>query len=285
MNRRLHFWGPHIWFLGPPLSWLVLFYALPLLLVVLFSFWQTINFTLVRTFTLANYANLIKPLYLDTFLRTIKVSLFATFICAVVGYPIAYYLARKVRRFRLILLMMVILPLWTSYLVRTFAWMLILGRNGIINYFLKKLGLIDESLTWLLYSDFAVTIGLVHIYLPFMILPTYAVIEKLSPDLFEAAEDLGASRLMILFCITLPLSLPGIATGCLFVFIQSVGAFVTPELLGGTRSMMIGNIIAQQFGIAYEYPFGSAMALVVMLIILIVASITLRYGRPRGVKT
>ena len=186
------------------------------------------------------------------------------------------------RRYKLTLLLLVILPLWTSYLVRTYAWMLILGTQGVINQALMGLGLVREPITWLLYSDFAVTIALVHIYMPYLILPLYVVLEKIDPSLLEAAWDLGGGRARTFVSVILPLSLPGIASGCLFVFIPAMGAFVTPELLGGTRSIMTGSIIAQQFGVAYEYPFGSALALALMGVIFATAAIALRYGKPRG---
>jgi spermidine/putrescine transport system permease protein len=269
-------------FLVPPTTWLVFFFVLPMVVMLLFSFRQTVNFKIIPSFTLANYANLLKPLYASTFARTVRISLMVTAISVVLGYPVAYFLARKVHRFRTVLLMLVILPLWTSYLVRTFAWILLLGTNGVINYGLRGLGLIHEPLPWLLYSDFAVTIALVHIYMPFMILPLYAVLEKLDSRLLEAAADLGAGAARTFLHITLPLSLSGLITGCLFVFIPSMGAFVTPELLGGTRSILIGSIIAQQFGVAFEYPFGSAMALALMAMILTVATVALRYSRLRG---
>jgi spermidine/putrescine transport system permease protein len=270
--------------LGLPVGWLVLFFVAPMTLMLILSFWQTVNFTIVPTFTLNNYANLSKPLYVSSFVRTVRIALIVTAVSALLGYPVAYYLARKVHRFRTVLLMLAILPLWTSYLVRTFAWLLILGTNGVVNYTLSSTGLIDEPLRWLLYSDFAVTIALVHIYVPFMILPIYAVLEKLDLRLLEAARDLGASRWRVFRHVTLPLSLSGLATGCLFVFIPSMGAFETPELLGGTRSIMIGSIIAQQFGAAFEYPFGSAMALTLMTIILAVATVVLRSSRRRGLE-
>lgn len=271
-------------FLSPPIGWLVLFFLVPMGIVTVFSFWQTDNFKIVSAWTLKNYVALGKPLYLNTFLRSIRISLTVTAIAAVLSYPVAYFLARKIQRFRMMLLMLVILPLWTSYLVRTFAWMLILGTHGIINTFLLRLGVIGEPLSWLLYSDFAVIVALTHIYMPFMVLPLYAVLEKLDGAMLEAARDLGAGTARTFWHVTLPLSLPGLATGCLFVFIPSMGAFVTPEILGGTRSLMIGSIIAQQFGIVFEYPFGSAMALVLMGIILTVARVVLRYGRPQGLQ-
>lgn len=271
-------------FLGPPNAWLVLFFVLPMVTMVLYSFWRLVDYEIVAEFTFRNYERLTGDLYVTVFWRTIRISVIVTAISLLIGYPVAYYLARKVRRFRLTLLMLIILPLWTSYLVRTYAWMLLLGTNGVINKALLGIGLVNEPVAWLLYSDFAVIVALAHIYMPYLILPIYAVLEKLDESLFEASKDLGGGRLRTFLHVTLPLSLPGIATGCIFVFIPSMGAFVTPELLGGTRSILVGSIIAQQFGVAYEYPFGSAMALVVMVIILVFAAIALRFGRPRGLR-
>jgi spermidine/putrescine transport system permease protein len=152
----------------------------------------------------------------------------------------------------------------------------------VANQALLGAGVIDAPLTWLLYSDFAVTIALVHIYLPYLILPLYAVLEKIDASVLEAAWDLGGGRARTFLSVILPLSLPGVATGCLFVLIPSMGAFITPELLGGTRSIMIGSIVAQQFGVAYEYPFGSALALTLMGLILLFSVALLRAGRLRG---
>ncbi len=270
-------------FLGVPGLWVGLFFVLPMVTIVLLSFWRVVDYEIVADFTLANYEKLIRPLYVGVFWRTIKISLLVTAISLIVGYPVAYYLARKTRRFRLTLLVLVILPLWTSYLVRTYAWMLILGTKGAVNQALQAVGLTSEPISWLLYSDFAVTLALVHIYMPYLILPLYSVLEKLDPSLFEAAKDLGGGRWRTFLHVTLPLSLPGVATGCLFVFIPAMGSFVTPELLGGTRSILIGSIVAQQFGVAFEYPLGSAMALAIMAIILLVAVALLRAGRPAGV--
>lgn len=269
-------------FLGPPGLWIGALFILPMATMVLLSFWQVVDYTIVADWTLANYERLIRPLYLGIFWRTIKIALIVTFISLVIGYPVAYFLARKTKRFQLILLVLVILPLWTSYLVRTYAWMLILGTNGAINQALQATGLTDAPVSWLLYSDFAVTLALVHIYLPFIILPLYAVLEKLDPRLLEAAKDLGGGRWRTFLHVTLPLSLPGIATGCLFVFIPSMGAFVTPELLGGARSIMIGSVVGQQFGVSYDYPLGSAMSLAILAIILVAATLFLRAGRPAG---
>lgn len=269
-------------FLGPPALWIGALFILPMATVVLLSFWRVADYTIVADFTLTNYEKLFRPLYLSIFWRTIKIALLVTAISLLAGYPVAYYLARKTQRFRLTLLVLVILPLWTSYLVRTYAWMLILGTKGAINQALQTIGLIDEPISWLLYSDFAVTLALVHIYMPFLILPIYAVLEKLDPRLFEAAKDLGGGRWRTFLHVTLPLSLPGVATGCLFVFIPAMGAFVTPELLGGPRSVLIGSMVAQQFGAVFDYPMGSAMSFAILAVILAVATLLLRAGRPAG---
>ncbi|MCA0200234.1 MAG: ABC transporter permease [Proteobacteria bacterium] len=269
-------------FLVPPALWIGVLFILPMATMALLSFWKVVDYNIVAEWTLANYERLIRPLYLGIFWRTIKLALIVTFISMIIGYPVAYFLARKTKRFRLTLLVLVILPLWTSYLVRTYAWMLILGTNGAINQTLQALGLTHEPVAWLLYSDFAVTLALVHIYVPFFILPLYAVLEKLDPRLLEAAKDLGGGRWRTFLHVTLPLSLPGIATGCLFVFIPSMGAFVTPELLGGARSIMIGSVVAQQFGVSFDYPLGSAMSLAILAIILVFATLFLRAGKPAG---
>lgn len=279
MRPRLH---TVLAFLALPKLWLVVFFALPMLSMLLYSFWRVADYQIVADFTLRNYQKIGGNLYVNVLLATIRLSIYVTVLSLLIGYPVAYFLARKVRRFKLTLLLLVILPLWTSYLVRTYAWMLILGTQGVVNQALMALGLIEAPLSWLLYSDFAVTIALVHIYMPYVILPLYAVLEKLDPSLLEAAWDLGGGKMQTFLRVILPLSLPGVVSGCLFVFIPSMGAFVTPELLGGTRSIMIGSIIAQQFGVAFEYPFGSALALTLMGIIFAVASLALRYGRPRG---
>jgi spermidine/putrescine transport system permease protein len=269
-------------FLAAPNLWLVFFFVCPMIAMVLYSFWQVADYQIVADFTLRNYQKIGGPLYTRVFFATIKLSVYVTALSLLIGYPVAYFLARKVRRYKMTLLLLVILPLWTSYLVRTYAWMLILGTQGVINQALMGVGLTREPITWLLYSDFAVTIALVHIYMPYLILPLYVVLEKIDPSLLEAAWDLGGGKFRTFVSVILPLSLPGIASGCLFVFIPAMGAFVTPELLGGTRSIMTGSIIAQQFGVAYEYPFGSALALALMGVIFATAAVTLRYGKPRG---
>ena len=269
-------------FLAASKLWLVLFFAVPMTAMALYSFWQVVDYQIVADFTLGNYRRISGNLYVGVFSRTVRISVLVTVLSLLIGYPVAYFLAKKVRYWKLTLLLLVVMPLWTSYLIRTYAWMLILGTEGVVNRLLLAAGLTTEPLTWLLYSDFAVTIALIHIYIPYLILPLYAVLERIEPSILEAAWDLGSSRVRTFFTVILPLSLPGVATGCLFVFIPSMGAFITPELLGGTQSIMIGSIIAQQFGVAYDYPFGSALALVLMGLILAASALLLRGGRLQG---
>jgi spermidine/putrescine transport system permease protein len=270
--------------LAPAAGWVGLFFALPLATVIVVSFWLVVNFRLVPAFALDSYLKLAQPLYIGIIVRTFSIAAVVTVIAALIGYPVAYFLARKAKRFRVLILALVVLPLWTSYLVRSFAWMLVLGTNGVLNHFLLATGIIGRPIRWFLYSEFAVVISLVHIYLPFFILPVFAVLEKLDHKLIEASADLGASTWTTFWTVTLPLSRPGISTGCLLVFIPAAGAYVTPELLGGPNVIMIGSVIAQQFGLVFEYPFGSALALALMVGILIVSLGLIRFGQVEGVK-
>lgn len=265
--------------MSPGLVWLGVFFLVPMIALATYSFWSVSNYRIVPGLSFHNYQKAIgDPIFLDLTIRTIRIAVVTTLLSMIVAYPVAYYLARKVRRNRLTLLMLVIMPLWTSYLVRTFAWALILGRNGIINQGLQAVGITDAPVEWLLYSEFAVTLALVHIYMPFMVLPIYAVLEKFDGRLLEAARDMGASRWRAFLTVTLPLSLPGIVAGSIFVFVPALGAYVTPELLGGTGGMMLGNVIAQQFGGTFEYPFGSALTVLMVAVVAVLVSIGLRYS-------
>lgn len=266
-------------FMTPGIAWLAVFFLVPMIALATYSFWSVSNYQIVPGFALHNYRKAIgDPIFLDLTIRTIRIAVVTTALSMIIAYPVAYYLARKIRQNRLTLLMLVIMPLWTSYLVRTFAWALILGRNGIINQGLQATGITDAPVEWLLYSEFAVTLALVHIYMPFMVLPIYAVLEKFDGRLLEAARDMGASRWRAFLTITLPLSLPGIVAGSIFVFVPALGAYVTPELLGGTGGMMLGNVIAQQFGGTFEYPFGSALTVLMVAVVAVLVSISLRYS-------
>ena len=266
--------------LGIPLAYLFLFFFVPLALMVVISLWRVAHYRPMPDFTLANYIEaLTAPLNAQILWRTVYLSFLVTLVSAAIGYPAAYFLARHVRSFQKPLIILAILPLWTSYLIRTFAWIPVLSRNGVINQTLLKLGLIEEPITWLLYSHFAVVVALAGVYLPYMILPCYAVMERLDGRLFEAASDLGGSRLQVFWHVLLPLSAPGLAVGSLFVFILAMGSYVTPALLGGTSGTLIGQRIAVQFLDLSNQPLGSAMSMIVIAMVVVLATVILRrYG-------
>jgi spermidine/putrescine transport system permease protein len=279
MNRR----ASSYLMIMPAGVWLLLFFLVPLAVVFVYSFWVTRNYSIVADFNINNYVKAITgSIYYSVTLRTLRIAVLTTAVSLIIAYPVAYFLARKVRRFRVALLMLVIMPLWTSYLVRTFAWLLILGRNGIINQGLVATGVADAPIEWLLYSELAVVVALVHIYMPFMVLPIYAVLERFDERLIEAARDLGAGRIKSFLTITLPISRPGVVAGCIFVFVPAMGAYVTPEIVGGTGGMMLGNIIAKQFGGTFEYPFGSALTILMVAIVAVIVSIAFRYNHVGG---
>jgi spermidine/putrescine transport system permease protein len=232
-----------------------------------------------RGFTLEHYQRFFDPLYLEVLQRTFAWSVACTVICLVLGYPVAYVIARG-GRWRNLLLFLVVLPFWTSFLVRTFAMIFLMRDTGLLNNWMLKLGIIDEPMT-ILYTPFAVMSGLVYGFLPFMILPIYASLEKLDLSLLEAAEVLGAKPGARFRRITLPLSMPGVVAGCLLVFIPALGSFLTSDLLGGAKQLMIGNLVQNQFSSARNWPFGSAASFIVMTLVLIAVLLYLRV-RDRG---
>ena len=219
--------------------------------------------------------------YLEIFFRSVSLGVFTTIACLVVGFPTAYFIATQPPSRRNAWLFLITIPFWTNLLIRTYAMLLILRDQGVINLSLIKIGVIDRALP-LLYTDFAVGLGLVYAYLPFMVLPIFASLEKLDFRLIEAGYDLYATRFKVLKRIIIPLAKPGIAAGCILVLIPSLGAFITPALLGGGKSLMIGNLINLQFGQARNWPFGSAIALVLMVLVMLSLFAYLRYGARKG---
>ena len=265
--------------LGPGAFWLVVFFLLPILIMLVYSLMpRGIYGGVERGFTLEHYARFFDPLYLEVLQRTFLWSLACTIICLLLGYPVAYVIARS-DRWRNLLLFLVVLPFWTSFLVRTFAMIFLMRDTGLINNWLLKLGLVDHSLT-ILYTPFAVMVGLIYGFLPFMILPIYASLEKLDLSLLEAAEVLGATPAARFRRVTLPLSMPGVVAGCLLVFIPALGSFLTSDLLGGAKEMMIGNLVQNQFSAARNWPFGSAASFIVMALVLAAVMIYLRVKDP-----
>ena len=270
----------------PAFAWWAIFLILPIGLVLISSFFRRGTFSgVVYDFTLDNYIRALDPLYLGVLVYSVQVATLTTAICLLVGFPAAYFIAtRPSARVRTALLVLVVLPFLTNFLIRTYAWIVLLNREGVINQGLRSVGLIDAPLD-LLYNDFAIVLGLVYGYLPLMILPLYAALERLNPDVREAALDLGARPLRILRTVTLPLVLPGIVAGCVFVFVPSLGNFLVPQLLGGGRRIMVGNLVNQQFLEARDWPFGSTLALMLMailMILLVVQARALRRTREIG---
>lgn len=264
---------------GPAAVYLLLFFVIPLGIVLVYSFLQRgVYGQIVWEFSLQNYANAFDPLYLSIVWRSFLFAIGNTLLCLLVSYPFAYFLSRvEAARTRNILLLLVMVPFWTNFLVRTYAWRVILGTDGPINNLLLALGVIAEPLS-LLFNDGAVMMGLVYGYLPFMVLPLYASIERVDFSLMEAASDLYANGWQAFRTVLLPLTMPGVVAGSVLVFIPSLGAFVTPDLLGGAKTVMIGNLIQSQFLTDRNWPFGSAISMLLMGVVLIATLIYFRTG-------
>ncbi len=254
------------WFLFPAWIWLAALFAAPFAIVMAYSFLtRGVYGGIEAPWTAESYQRLADPLYFAIVVRSFAIALAATAICLVLAFPAALFIARAPRHKNLYL-QLVMLPFWTSFLVRTYAWIFLLRDTGLINTALQAIGLIHHPLP-LLYNDGAVLLGLVYAYLPFMVLPIFATLERLDPSLAEAAADLGARPLSTLFRVIIPLSKPGIVAGCVLVFIPCLGAYLTPDLLGGGRTVMIGNLVQNQFTTARDWPFGSAISIVLMLLV------------------
>jgi spermidine/putrescine transport system permease protein len=260
MNLSLRRWV----LLGPGLTWLAVFLVVPCALVFTYSFFERgVYGGIDYIFGLGNYARALDPLYLKIFLQSLKIAVIATGLALVIGYPAAYFIAGAPANRQKALLLLAILPFWSNYLIRTYAWMVLLNREGLINRGLAAAGVIDTPLP-LLYNDFAIVVGLLYAYLPFMILTLYASIARLGPELREASADLGAGWAQTFVRVTVPLTVPGIAAGCVFVFVLSIGNFITPDLLGGGRRIMVGNLIYDQFLSARDWPFGASLAFILI---------------------
>ncbi len=261
---------------------LIFLFGVPLILVLAVSFASRGTYGGIEWVgTLGNYTSIADSLYLRIFWRSLWLAVLTTVICLVMGFPLAYVIARAPKRWQGVLLFLVIIPFWTNFLVRTYAWMFILRTEGLLNTALMSLGLIHEPLN-LLFTDTAVLIGLVYGYLPFMVLPLYAALERLDRSLVEAAWDLYAKPVQVFTKVVLPLSKPGVIAGCVLVFIPSLGAYVTPDLLGGARTMMIGNLIQHQYLVVRDWPFGSALSFVLMAGVLAAVLYYLRAGGARS---
>jgi spermidine/putrescine transport system permease protein len=254
------------WFLLPAWLWAVLLFAAPLAIVLGYSLLTRGAYGGIESpWTAESYARLVDPLYGAILLRSFAMAAAATLICLAAGFPAALFIARSGAR-RNLYLQLVLLPFWTSFLVRTYAWLFLLRDTGLFNTILIALGVVREPLP-LLYNDGAVLLGLVYGYLPFMVLPLYATLERLDPALVEAAADLGARPWSTFWRVIVPLAKPGIRAGSVLVFIPCLGAYLTPDLLGGGRTVLIGNLVQSQFTTARDWPFGAALSMVLMALV------------------
>ncbi len=252
----------------PGVAWLTLFMILPCLIIFFYSFFERgIYGGIDYNFTLENFQRAAEPVYFKVFLASARIAGLATLIAVLLAYPAAYAIALAPRHRQTRYLILVMLPFWSNYLIRTYAWIVLLNREGIINKGLSGAGVIDEPLP-ILYNEFAIVTGLVYNYLPFVILAIYASLQRLNPEIREASEDLGAPAWRTFTRVTLPLTLPGVVAGAVFVFVLSIGNFITPDLLGGGRLLMVGNLIYDQFLSARDWPFGAALSLALIMIML-----------------
>lgn len=250
---------------APATLYVGLLVAVPLCILVAYSFWTQNYVEIDRTLTWANYQEAFTdPLVRHLMIRSIVIAGAVTLATVCLAYPIAYFIAFRTQK-KTLWLLLITIPFWSSYLLRVFSWKLILGFNGVMNSALISLGLIQEPLTFLLYNEFAVVLTLAHAWAPFAILPIYVSLQKIDRSLLEAATDLGCSKLERFVRVTLPLTVPGIIAACLIIFIPTVGDYVTPALVGGSQGKMVANLIQVQFGAANDWPLGATLSLLAML--------------------
>ena len=249
---------------SPYIVWSTLFIVIPLIIIVFFSFTQ--ETASGYSFTLENFKRVLNSQYVSVFRRSLVLAFQSTVLCLILGYPVAYLISKMKSNRRNILIMLFIVPMWMNFLLITYAWLPILGKNGVINNFLSAIGLNTINI---LYTDAAVLLGMVYNFLPFMILPIYTVLIKMDNSLIDAAADLGANKRQIFTRVIFPLSMPGVITGITMVFMPAVSTFVISRLLGGGQYMLLGNLIETQFTTMGDWNFGSALAIFMMIIILI----------------
>lgn len=263
----------------PPLIWVSFLYFVPIALLISYSVWRLEGFDIVQEFSLVNFKTILtNASYRSIVVRTVFTALGVTAIDALIALPVGYFIAKYGGRYRGLLTLLVVLPLWSSYLVRVFSWKIILGYNGILNTTLLSLGILKEPSQIFLYNQFSTMLTFIHVWLPFMILPIITTFERLPQDLLEASADLNAPPGATFRRIILPLVTPGIFAGSINVFALTMGDFITPSLVGSTSGIMLGNVISSQFGVSYNWPLGAAFSLVVMLIVFSGLAIALKQG-------
>lgn len=258
----------------PYVLWSAIFIVIPLLLIVFFSFTSKVDGRFV--FSFENFQRLFEPIYFTVFIRSIWLAVLSTVLCLILGYPIAYIISKLPIKRRNMLILLFILPMWMNFLLRTYAWMAILGRDGLINTLLGYIGIGPIKM---LYTDGAILLGMVYNFLPFMVIPIYTVLIKIDKNLVNAAYDLGANKAQAFRKVILPLSIPGIISGITMVFMPAVSNFVIPNLLGGGKYMLVGNLIEQQFTTIGNWNFGSALSIFMMILILISMAFMSKYEK------
>jgi len=269
----------------PLLAWSLAFLLAPLSALFAVSFFGVEYVTLIPGFTLDNYAHaLSRPLYVGLLFKTLRIAATVSVCCLLLAYPAACYIAGRPPRLRRILYFMAIIPLWISYLLRCYAWKVILGQNGVLNSLLRRLGVIDEPISAFLYSEFALILTLTHVYVAFVLMPIVAALEKIPGELREAAADLYAGPWSVFRRVTLPLSLPGAAAGVTFAFSLTLGDFVAATLVGGPENLMIGMVIWNLFGTAFQWPLGAALSFVILILTLGLVELAERFGAMRRVE-
>ena len=270
--------------LSPVVLWQLVFFVLPMGMLSVYSFWRLIDYKVDKTPTLYNYYEIFNnPFLWKALVLSLEVAVAVTLVCAVLAYPIAYFIAKKAGRWRVILLIAVIIPFWTSIILRAYAWKLLLGERGFINTGLIMSGALEEPISYLLYSPIATAIGLIYAFLPFYILPIYTSVDKVQDSWLEAATDLGATPFRAFVEVTFPLCMPGLVVGAVFTFIFSVGDYVIPQLLGGGKQLMIAQAIFLEFDMMQNWPGGAALSMLLLAVILTILMALLRWVRLEDV--
>ncbi len=268
---------------GAALLYTLVFIVLPYAMVAIFSFWEKDLYTIRPALSVDNYAKIAgSGVYAHVIGNSVLVATTVTVVASVLGYVLAYYLAVYARRWRNLLFFLLVVPLWTSFLLRAYIWTIILGREGILNTLLVNLGIIQDPTPLLLYNKFSICLALIYIFLPFVALPVYAALEKIPRSYIEASRDLGSPPLPTFRHVVFPLTVPALAAGATVVFCLSFGDFITPKLLGGSSDIMIANVIIEQFGAAFNWPFGSALAVIVLLVVFALLGVTSLVARGLG---
>ena len=268
--------GEPRWLIAPALLWILVFFVGPLGFMVVFSLGVNEGFYTVKFGVHPDqFQRLIDPIYLNIYKDTLVLAATGTILCLLLGFPFAYFLATRTSRHRNLLFLLVIVPFWTSLLIRTYSWVLILGEQGVLSDLLQGIGLLDRPID-ILYTDQAVLVGVVYDYLPLMVFPLFVAIDRMDRSLLEASRDLGSGRWQTFRQVTIPLVLPGILTGCLLTFIPMMGEYVVPTILGGAKSFLVGSLVANEILTAIDWPFGAAVSMGLIFVMLVMIFVYLR---------